>query len=99
MNLVSPVQFTVHLSHGLHEIVRVLEADKAVALGLLCLSFSDHLCLQEGGVLGEGSCQGVIIHVITNVTHKDPEIIWDKKADISLVGGCSSYTVGPVSIA
>ena len=69
------MQFTVHFSHGLHEIVRVLEADKAVAFGFLCLSFSDHLCLQEGGILGEGSRQGVIIHVITNVTHKDPEII------------------------
>ena len=69
------VQVTVHLSHGLHEIVRVLETDKAVALGLLGLPFSDHLSLQEGGILREGSRQGIIVHIITNVTHKDPEII------------------------
>ena len=69
-------QRTVHLSHCLHEVVRVLEADKAVAFGLLGVSVPDDLCLQEAGELGEGPCKSVIVYIITKVTTEDPKVIW-----------------------
>ena len=69
-------QRTVHLPHGLHEVVRVLETDKAVAFGLLGVPIPDDLGLQEAGELGEGPCEGVVIYIVTEVATEDSEVIW-----------------------
>ena len=68
-------QHTVHLPHGLHEVVRVLEADKAIAFGLLGVSVPDDLCLQEAGELGEGPGKSVVVYIVTKVTTEYPEVI------------------------
>ena len=69
------LSLTIHLSHGLHEVVWVLEADKAIALGFLGPLVPDDLGLLEGRVFGESSRQEVIIYVVSQVTHKYSEVV------------------------
>lgn len=40
-------KLTIHLSHGIHEIFRVLKTNKAIALGLLGVPVSDHFGLEK----------------------------------------------------
>lgn len=67
---------TIHLPHGAHIVIRVLEADKAIALCFARPLVPDHFGLQEGGVAAEGTCQDVIVHLIAEVTTEDPEVIF-----------------------
>ena len=66
---------TVHLPHGAHIVIGVLEADEAVTLCFACALVPHHFGLQEGRVAAEGSCQDVIVHLVTKVTTEDPEVI------------------------
>lgn len=67
---------TVHLPHGSDVVIGVLEADKAVALGLACAFVPHNLGFQVGGVAAECPCQDVVIHLIAKVSTEDSEIIW-----------------------
>ena len=73
------LQLTVHFSHGSYVVVRVLKADKTVALCLPCALVPHHLRFQEGWVAAECTRQDVIVHLIAKVTTEDPEIIWKRK--------------------
>lgn len=67
---------TIHLTHGAHIVAGVLKANKAIALGLACALVTDHFCLKEGWEAAEGTCQDVIIHLVTQIPTEDPEVIW-----------------------
>ena len=66
---------TIHLSHGIHEVLGVLETDEAVSLGLLGVLVSDDLGLEEGGEPGEAPSEGVIVYIVSKVTDKYTKII------------------------
>lgn len=67
---------TIHLTHGAHIVTGVLEADKAIALGLARALVTDHLGLEEGWEAAEGASQDVIVHLIPQISAEDPEVVW-----------------------
>ena len=66
---------TIHLSHGSHKVVRVFEADEAVASRLVALLVSDDARLDEGRVALERPAQRLVRHRIAKVTAEDPEVV------------------------
>ena len=74
------IVLTVHLSHGLYEVVWVLETDETIALCFLGPLVPDDLGLEERGVLGEGPRQEIIIDIVAKITNKYPKVIWREKS-------------------
>ena len=69
---------TVHLSHGLHEIVCISEADKAKSFRLLAELVADDFSLEKSWILGESFSQSVVIDIITKVSTEYSIVIWKR---------------------
>ena len=79
---------TIHFPHSLHEVMWVLETNKAVPFRLFRVFVPDYFGFEKWRILGERPCQSIIVHIITKIPTEDTKVIYNKinNYDISSIG-------------